>query len=521
MAIDPSIASRFDEAARRWEEEDDPPDVISGDMHSEPDSEPDADTDDTGGTMVLPEMDFSGPAPGQPIARLRAPTQTPSEPPPAVPPGPATAGAGQKAAPSVSPVGEPAASLDWAELGNRLRNAEMAKAQSQGYETLFANVGAQSGYRPNAHAGDVALNLAKQPLELAQAKQGYEARQAGLDKQRADASASAADKDPNSLASQKARESLRATGLKLPAGIDNWSAYDIKRFVNTGELTRLEASRAAAENARRDDQAKAAALAEKDAQAKRDLEGSRKAYARELKALGIDPTTASQKDIDRAISVGHNKATEEQAKATYALAASGEKRKASDYEALNQGIPFAGTELKYTGQGTPRAEDVNEAQKTSALYGAAIDGMDDLGSKIDAFAKNPSPATKDAVASAARIVGGHLNTAFGQGAMSKDEADAMSQVLGSDMRSAAGVQAFIDKITGDDAEAAKALTRKLKAARESTKASALGKLKAYRFAPSGSGDTVQMKFPNGKTIAVPRGDVEEARTKYKAVEVGG
>lgn len=258
------------------------------------------------------------------IHEQQADMYLPSEPPPASVPL-KSAGAGPAMPPSskaISSAGPSPGGFDWADLAQRLRNAEMQRGVSQGAETLFANVGAQSGYRPNQHAGESAVAMAKQPLELARAKQDFEGKQLAMDATRAKAGATAAQMDPNSLQSQKAREGIRMMfpGLKLPEGFDDWSAADVKSFFDTGTVARLEHDRAAAANAAADDARKAAAGREKAEAEKQALENSRKAYAGELKKLGVDPTHASQKDIDRAISLAHAKAGEEMARAQFALA---------------------------------------------------------------------------------------------------------------------------------------------------------------------------------------------------------
>lgn len=223
---------------------------------------------------------------------------------------PATRGAGQASPPSMPSSGEqPRASsvegLDWKSLGERMKLAEMARGSSRNYESLFANVGAQSGYRPNARAGEASVNIAKQPLDLANAQQGYEARAAALDATKAKTGAMKADNDPNSLASQKARSSLRSffPNQKMPEGFDNWSASDVKRFADSGTLARIEQNRTTAANAAADDQRKLADAVAKKAKAGEDLEQRRKTWTPELKAAGKDPTTATDKDIEDVIGI--------------------------------------------------------------------------------------------------------------------------------------------------------------------------------------------------------------------------
>jgi hypothetical protein len=455
--------------------------------------------------MTLPEMDFASKPPAEPL-RLRTPS-------------PATVGAGPGGLPrggsGTSPgfPAKPTASSDeppdWKSIGERLKYAELARGDDQAYTNMFANVA--PGYKPNAHAGEAGVNIAKQALELPQAQQQFERGALANQTAKAGLEVKAAKNDRNSLQSQKAREGWRAffgKDVPEPPGFNEWTAADIENFAKTGDMTHLiQAKRQRDEDAR-----KVAGGQEKAAAEKAALDGSRKAYSGELKALGIDPTTASQKDIDRAISVGHNKATEAQAKATYALAAKGEGRKEGDYAALGESIPFAGTELKYTGKGTPRSDDVDKAQATASLYGAAISGMNDLEKSMDAFAKNPSVDTRDAVIAKTQAVSGHLNTAAGQGAMSKDEKAEMEKALGVNILTPGGVQAIVDRLTGNDAQAAADMTRRLQAVRQSTRAAALGKLEPYHFAPVGGGEGP--KTPGGKPYAKKQVSPSTGRVRY-------
>jgi hypothetical protein len=207
--------------------------VIAALEGREPEAEPE-------GEMVLPEMDFSGP--------------------PAV----ETAEQRSAVAPDVvrqrqpQPQGKPpASSLDWKGLADRLGWANIGRGDSKAYESLFANVGAQSGYKPNAHAGEVLTQTAKLPLDMAKERQGYEARDLSIQAQRDAMGVKSAMSDPNSLQSQKARDSVRAFfgDVALPAGFDNWSAEDVQKFANTGQLSLVERRKALSEEARKREEA--------------------------------------------------------------------------------------------------------------------------------------------------------------------------------------------------------------------------------------------------------------------------
>ncbi|MBK7865222.1 MAG: hypothetical protein IPJ65_42815 [Archangiaceae bacterium] len=511
----PFDQDKWDDIVRQWESDEpgvsdvDTPPIAAGGERLLPEmdlSEPDADNaggpsdNDEDNAMVLPEMDFSGPA--------TSPTS------------PATVGAGKQGAP-VQTRAEPTAptpppppeSLNWADLGSRLKAAELGQSQSRNYETMLANAGNPGAYVMNQHAGDIGPAMVQGEVGLAKEKQGLE--RGALQNKAAQASlgVKAAMDDPNSLQSQKAREAVKAMGVTLPRGFENYSASDIHSFVKTGELATAERARRA--DADRDAKAQAAAVEKtaKAAKAEEELGQMRKTWAPEFKKAGIDPTTATKFDLERVLQMRGQNLTAQ----SLAISKSNEERKAGEHEALTEGVPFAGSKLTYHGAGTPREDDRREVQKVASLYGSALAGMDDLGTALEDFARNPSPATKDNVASKAQVVSGHLNTAAGQGAMSKDEAAAMSAALGTDVLSPTGFQAFFQKVVGgDDTKAAQTLTRKLKSVRQTAKASALGKIRAYNYdadGASGGGAAVKMKFPDGSVHDVAPEKMEKARAK--------
>ncbi len=285
----------WDELVRKWEE--DEPGVADVDT---PPVSPEAPAE-----SVLPEMDLSSSEP----ARLPPPEQ--------LRPQPATVGAGavggmpRGGSLSRRPLpAQPTASsaLDWKELGDRMNKAHVADDVSRSSEHYLANAANPGAYREKRDVGEN-VAAAKLPLELAQAKQGLERGELANEAARSKIGADTADRDPSSLQSQKARESFKAFfggTVQLPAGIDNWSAADIKRFASTGDMARI----LAAKNAAGDDARKQAAGQHQAEAAEVALGNSRKAFAGELKKLGIDPTNASQKDIDRAIQLAAAKTRE-------------------------------------------------------------------------------------------------------------------------------------------------------------------------------------------------------------------
>lgn len=216
--------------------------------------------------MALPEMDPGAPMPPPEPVRLRSPVQQPP-----------TRGGGQEGGPSLlsaepravssAPADwkslgnrlaaepERAQGLDWKQLADRLRNAQQRAQMSRSAEQMFANVA--PGYRTDPGRFESQVAMARAPLELAKERQAFERRELDTLGAKAKSAATAAESDPNSLQSQKAREVLKSMfpGTSLP---DNMSAADIKRFADTGDLGRLEASRTAAKNAAADDQRRVA-----------------------------------------------------------------------------------------------------------------------------------------------------------------------------------------------------------------------------------------------------------------------
>ncbi len=149
-------------------------------------------------------------------------------------------------------------------------------------------------------------------------------------------------------------------------------------------------------------------------------------------------------------------------------------------------IPFAG------GMFQPRAGVhvdrgiAKEASDKAALYSSAVAGIDDFMSALGEYAKHPGTETRDAVVAKANGVGGALNTAQGQGAMSEGEKREMSSALGVNVLSPAGIEAFAQSLLGDDkGAAAETITRRARAVRASMVQMAQGNLKSrnYDFVP--------------------------------------
>lgn len=224
-------------------------------------------------------------------------------------------------------------SLDWKGLSERLRNAELRAAQTRAGEQLRANI--IPGYKPDLAGASAQVDAVKRPVELAQTRQAMETRDLQNRTQREALGVKAAMDDPNSLQSQKAREAVRAMGIDLP-DLDMFSANDIQRFVKTGDFRAMQESKRKAEA----DAAKARADAAKAQRTESELENSRKAFTNELKNLGIDPTKASQKDIDRAISTRNAMMMHDtMARGINIKAAAEERQERKEEKAGTQGLP--------------------------------------------------------------------------------------------------------------------------------------------------------------------------------------
>ena len=465
--------------------------------------------------MELPTLDFSQSEPsaadtseaveqaGKNALRIRAPEAESQA-------SPATRGAGQAPPSSMqSPSGQPRALFpqdgepDWKGIGERLKWAELAKGSSETYENAFANAGSMGAYRPNAAAGEAGVAVARQPLEMAQAKQGYEQREANLGATRAKSAANAADRDPNSLQSQKARAAMKAFfgDLKLPEGSDNWSAADWKQFADSGTLARV----ASMKNAQADDQRKVAGAEQKAAGEAATLEAQRKNWASELKKAGIDPSTATAKDIQWVLSKNHTAATERLAEGNFAIANAGEKRKAADeaggdippgHEITPGSNPGTDSRKKYTAL-------VASQQKMRELTAAMREELSDA-SVVDRVMPGEKKRRLQQLATQMRI---EAKNVAELGALSGPDMGLMEAMATDPTSLASFASGSLDKnLDGLDAWADSSVR-------------AGGKAYGIQRKVSG-GDMVQMKFPNGRTAPVPKADVEEAK-KMGGVPVGG
>lgn len=129
--------------------------------------------------------------------------------------------------PSVS-----AAEPDWEAMQKQLVSAQRAASTGRSVENMLANAGNTGAYRTDPGRFEEQANIAKVPLEIAQARQGYEKGQEALDTEKEKGAAEKADRDPTSPVSERARNAYRAffKGSPEPEGFDQFSAEDVKRF---------------------------------------------------------------------------------------------------------------------------------------------------------------------------------------------------------------------------------------------------------------------------------------------------
>jgi hypothetical protein len=194
---------------------------------------------------------------------------------------------------------------DWDSLLRKQQAATLAGSIADSGNSMLGQMG-PAGWQFTMPKS-VLPALASMPLQMAKERKGYEQRDLTAQTQRAALEAGAASNDHASHQSQRAREAWKAMGLPTPEGFDSWSASDIKAagagdFVRVQQLRAQAEERKAKEKAAADEaEAKAKAAEAKAGAAASDLENSRKNFAEILQQMGIDPETASHKDIDRAV----------------------------------------------------------------------------------------------------------------------------------------------------------------------------------------------------------------------------
>ena len=210
--------------------------------------------------------------------------------------------------------------------------------------------------------------------------------------------------------------------------------------------------------------------------------------AAEAKAQDTRDFTEKQKEF--AYRQEHDKEALEQQKdnadATRKMAGAGlglrideaarKKKEDADKDAASN-IPFLGGTLKLK----PGLSDTEraEARRTAGDWNAADESVGNFQTELEKYARNPSIANKGNVTAALRTASSSFNKAIGSGAMSMDEAKAMSEAMGADVLSPTGVEALAQSIFGDDpAKAASTITGRVVAARRANRVAAQAKLRA-------------------------------------------
>lgn len=139
----------------------------------------------------------------------------------------------------------------------------------------------------------------------------------------------------------------------------------------------------------------------------------------------------------------------------------------------------------------------NKARETAGLWNAADAAVENFQGTLEEFARTPSVESKGRVTAALRTASSAFNSAIGGGAMSMDEARAMSEALGADVLTPTGLAALVQSFSGNEAEAARTVSNRVRAARQANRAAALGRLKTYGTYSEGGGAA---KAPGGRKI---------------------
>lgn len=201
--------------------------------------------------------------------------------------------------------------------------------------------------------------------------------------------------------------------------------------------------------------------------------GEDKKTAAENEAWRREEATRDNERSERGID-----ATRELARSNYALrrdeaAAKKEERD----EKRGATIPvMGGTLTPAPGLGD---SERSKAREVAGLWNAADESVANFQAALEDFARNPSIESKGRVTAALRTASSAFNSAIGGGAMSQDEALAMSQALGADLLTPTGIQALAQSVFGDDGKAAATISNRVRAARQANRAAALGRLKTY------------------------------------------
>lgn len=196
-------------------------------------------------------------------------------------------------------------------------------------------------------------------------------------------------------------------------------------------------------------------------------------------------------------------------------AGAAEKAKKEAVAVASASMPFDDGSLDPK-PGTSVGQGIEKLREHAGLYNAALGAMDDYIGSLKAFVTHPSPGLRSEVLAKASTVGGAMNTANGQGAMSKDEHTQRMSDLGAPGATSDTIAALIDKGLGNDEAAAQAMLRRAMAARAAVKAAGIAKFKPsnYEFhgkAAAASGGEEKVVVSNGKeTVRIPAARLKDA-----------
>lgn len=182
-------------------------------------------------------------------------------------------------------------------------------------------------------------------------------------------------------------------------------------------------------------------------------------------------------------------------------------------------IPFLNGTLKLK----PGLSDTerNQARTKAGDWNAADAAVANFQNELESYARNPSVESKGKVTAALRTASSAFNSAIGGGAMSKDEAEAMSQAMGADILSPTGITAIAESVFGGDpAKAAATISSRVRAARQANKAAALGKLRSSGDYVEGGGSApATPEAPARKTATGKNGEKYELSADGKSWEL--
>lgn len=284
------------------------------------------------------------------------------------------------------------------------------------------------------------------------------------------------------------RMAMERGGRELVAGLTRTQAQPVtQRPVDA--VMQLYARRKDADAQRHQQNMERAAAGKTDFDTK---EAARKAALEaQQRKEDLDEREKDNARADRSIdaSVDNAEATRELARSNYGIKKEEHdaKKQERDEKASASAVPFLGGTLSLT----PGLSDTERSQARTAagMWNAADDAVANFQKTLEEFARAPSIESKGRVSAALRTASSAFNSAIGGGAMSADEARAMSEALGADLLTPSGLQALTETVFGDNGKAAATISNRVRAARQANRAAALGRLKTY-----GS-------FTDGQTLA--------------------